>query len=223
MACAAGVGLGWLGGPAGMAGALIATLGCGAAFAGRSSSAEPSKAELPAFTPAGRQGASVMVDQVVPVWSRQMDVTREVATEGLAQILNGFSEMSSAVQTLTQGLDSITLAAEPGAVDGAVRRESPALAALLAPSQRAFAQRDAAVAELGRCSEALLELRQLAKEAREISRHTRLVAFNASIEAHRGQHQANDGSQTVATEVRMLADRMADTGERVGRRRAGPR
>jgi methyl-accepting chemotaxis protein len=216
VACLAGVGLGWIGGPAGAAGALLATLGCGAALVGRSA-APAARAELPAFTAAGRQGASVMVDQVVPVWSRQMDVTRQVATDGLAQILNGFSEMSSAVGALTEGLDSLSLAAEPGAVDSAVRRESPALAALLAPSERAFAQRDAALAELGRCSEALLELKRLAKEAREISRHTRLVAFNASIEAHRGQQQVDGGSQAVAAEVRMLADRMAETGERVGR------
>ena len=214
-ACVAGAGLAWLGGPPGLAGAVLVALGGASALAGRGAKAHPPEPAL-AVTKGVRQGASVMVEQVVPVWSRQMDVTRQVATEGLNEILNGFSEMSTAVQTLTTALDSVSLSVEPGAVDSAVRRESPALAALLAPCERAFAQRDAAIAELGRCSEALLELKQLSKQAREISRHTRLVAFNASIEAHRGHHQEQGGTQAVAAEVRALADRMAEVGERIG-------
>lgn len=213
--CLAGAGLAWLGGPSAVAGAVLVALGAAGGFGGRSTK---NRTPEPALAPAtgGRQGASVMVEQVVPIWSRQMDVTRQVASEGLAEILNSFSEMSSAVQTLASALDSVSLSVEPGAVDGAVRRESPAMAALLAPSERAFAQRDAAIAEIGRCSDALLELKQLAKQAREISRHTRLVAFNASIEAHRGHHQDQGGTQAVAAEVRALADRMAEVGERIG-------
>ena len=213
-ACLSGAGLAWLGGPSAVAGVVLVAIGTAGALGSRGATAHPAKPNL-AFS-GGRQGASVMVEQVVPVWSRQMDVTREAATEGLSEILNSFSEMSTAVQTLANALDSVSLSVEPGSVDSAVRRESPALAALLAPSERAFSQRDAAIAEIGRCSDALLELKQLAKQAREISRHTRLVAFNASIEAHRGHQQEQGGTQAVAAEVRTLADRMAEVGERIG-------
>ena len=51
----------------------------------------------------------------------------------------------------------------------------------------------------------------VAKRAREIGRHTRLVAFNASIEAQRsGTSRDDSSSQAVAMEVRMLAGRIGD-------------
>jgi methyl-accepting chemotaxis protein len=165
---------------------------------------------------AGRVGAEVMVSQVVPVWSRQMEVTRDVATEGLAKLLENFSGVSGALADLSTQLESFSLTADPGSMDEAVTTQSPALSALLAPSERAFQQRNEVVAVLGRCADALAELQQQAKAAHEISRHTRLVAFNASIEAHRGG-AASNGSQAVANELRDLASRMASTGEAVHR------
>ena len=70
------------------------------------------------------------------------------------------------------------------------------------------------MAELTRCADAVTELRQLGRQAREIGKHTRLVAFNASIEANRGSGQggprSDSGSQAVANETRMLASRMAE-------------
>ena len=74
--------------------------------------------------------AEVMVSEVVPVWSRQMEVTGTVTTEGLGNILNVFSSMSDSLHTLTQNLASFEVKAEPGALDQSVRREAPALDAL---------------------------------------------------------------------------------------------
>jgi methyl-accepting chemotaxis protein len=166
---------------------------------------------------AGRVGAEVMVSQVVPVWSRQMDVTRTVATDGLAKLLENFAGVSGALDDLSRGLESFSPTAAPGAVDDAVSAQSPAIDALLAPSTRAFRQRDDMVAVLGRCADTLSELQLQAKTAHEISRHTRLVAFNASIEAHRGSNggTGSNGSQAIANELRDLASRMATTGEAV--------
>lgn len=226
----AGVGLAWQGGATGLVGALaVAAAGWLAwrAAAGHADAGVAASTE--AHDSHGRHGAEVMVAQVVPVWSRQMEVTRDVAADGLARILEAFAEMTGAVETLTRNLGQVSLSAEPGAVDGAVRRESPALDALTSASARAFAERDAVVAELQRCADGLKELQHLAKQARELARHTRLVAFNASIEANRtrstslsasGNNQ-DGGAQAIAGELRMLAGRMADTGERVDRVVAG--
>lgn len=232
----AGAGLAWPGGAFALLGAGLCT--AGAALALRKpalpapTDATPSAAEA---TPpqvlarqaiaqaAGRPGADLMVAAVVPVWSRQMEATRDAASDGLSGILEQFSQMSTSLNALLTDIQGFAVTAEPGAVDQAVRRESPALEALLAPSRRAFAQRDAAVAELARCADALVELQQLAKQVREIARHTRLVAFNASIEANRnrsgasGQAGSDSGSQAVATELRTVATRMAEAGERVDR------
>lgn len=219
--------LGWKSGRSGLAqGADSDESSAGSAS---SSSSAPNTSSSTAATIGGRHGAEVMVSQVVPVWSRQMDLTRDVSTEGLAGILNTFSEISGALSTLTDLLGAQSVTAEPGAVDAAVRHESVALDVLKTSSARAFAERDAAVAELARCTENMQQLRQQAKLARELARHTRLVAFNASIEAQRagvgaasggggtGTSKAGGGQHAVAGEVRMLAARMAETAEHIER------
>lgn len=211
----------WHGGAVGSGGVLV--VAALALFAGHKlragspddSGARPHRSEA-RYQTTGRVGAEVMVSQVVPVWSRQMEVTRDVASEGLAQLLENFSGVSGALGELSSSLDSFSPTAAPGAADEAVQSQSPAMDALLAPSERAFRQRDEAVAVLGRCADTLAELQQQAKAAHEISRHTRLVAFNASIEAHRSGAGAG-GSQAVANELRDLAARMAATGEAVHR------
>jgi len=168
----------------------------------------------------GRVGAEVMVGQVVPVWGKQLDITRVAAADGLGQLLDGFSQMSGALGTLASQIEHSQVSVAPGAVDSALADDSPAqaaLQALLAPSQRAFDQRDAAVAQLVNCHNAMLELRVLGRQAREVGKHTRLVAFNASIEANRGSQGSDGGSQAVANETRMLAARIAEVGEQVER------
>lgn len=207
--------LGWQGGVWGLLGALLATaaallLARRLAEVGPSGSAPSSRPARAAGSGAG-DGAAVMVSQVVPVWSRQVEMTRDSASEGLNAVLGTFSDMTQALQTLDEHLTASSVAALPGAVDGAVRGQSDALELLIAPSERAFAERDAAVAELGHCVATLGQLQQWAKQAREVARHTRLVAFNASIEANRQHDQRHGGTQSVAAEVRMLSDRMAHT------------
>jgi methyl-accepting chemotaxis protein len=225
----------WLGGWPGLLGAAGTAAGLGLALAARRTGApaRPDAAPMPGVVlptgaPVGlREGAEVMVSQVVPVWSRQLEATRDTGSDGLSSILQAFSGMDGALNQLASNLASFNVTAAPGAVGEAVRRETPALQALTAASARAFAQRDAAVAELGHCAEGLGELQQLAKQAREISRHTRLVAFNASIESNRqgnpsgGSHTPGKGhqggTQAVASEVRMLSGRIAETAEQIER------
>ena len=211
----AGAVLAWLGGWAALVGVLAVLAAAWLAWHGMAA-AGPTQAESQ-LESAGRHGAEVMVSQVVPVWSRQMEVTRDAATDGLSHILEAFAEMSGALTALTSNLSNFAVHADPGAVDDAVQRESPALLVLTAASQRAFAERDAVVAELGGCATGLAELQQLAKNTRELARHTRLVAFNASIEANRQGNAVAGGSQAVANELRMLSGRMAETGERIDR------
>jgi methyl-accepting chemotaxis protein len=214
-------GLAWQGGAWAMSGLLAAVSSAGLALAGRAPSPSPAAVahRQPSIAEAGgRQGADLMVAQVIPVWRRQMEVTRDSAADGLAQVLQAFSEMTGALQTLTSGLESAAVAAAPGAIDQAVRGEAGALERLTTASRRAFAERDASVAELSHAAQALAELQPLAKQAREIARHTRLVAFNAAIEANRQQGGRDSGSQSVASEVRMLAARLAEVSEQIEQR-----
>ena len=230
LAVLGGAALAWHGGLAGLLGlALAATLLPwllrGAASGGPHTAGQA--LDEPVVS-GGRVGSEVMVAQVVPVWGKQLDVTRNAATDGLGSLLETFANMAGTLSTLASQLDQGTPTLDAGAIDAVLAEGSPghaALAALMAPSQRAFAQRDAAVAELTRCADAVTELRQLGRQAREIGKHTRLVAFNASIEANRGSGQggprsdsgSDSGSQAVANETRMLASRMAEVGEQIER------
>ena len=226
LAVLGGAALAWHGGLAGLLGlALAATLLPwllrGAASGGPHTAGQA--LDEPVVS-GGRVGTEVMVAQVVPVWGKQLDVTRNAATDGLGSLLETFANMAGTLSTLASQLDQGTPTLDAGAIDAVLAEGSPghaALAALMAPSQRAFAQRDAAVAELTRCADAVTELRQLGRQAREIGKHTRLVAFNASIEANRGSGQggprSDSGSQAVANETRMLASRMAEVGEQIER------
>ena len=219
----AGAVLAWAGGVAGLGGAALACTGAVLAATARRSapSAAPKRTVQSTTAPEARRsgssrvGAELMVETVVPVWSRQMDVTREATADGLAQLLNTFAEMSGALHSLTESLSTHNVSAAPGAVDEAVRRENPALDALTAVSQRAFDERELALGQLGQCNEGLQRLQELAKRARELGRQTRMMAFNASIEANRSRTQADGATQAVASEARMLAERMAETGEQI--------
>jgi methyl-accepting chemotaxis protein len=225
---AAGLGLAWLGGPAALAGAAAVA---GAALLMRPAAMRPvtidtdAVAAEPAATTAAPApvrdssalpGAAHMVTEVVPVWSRQLEATRLTADQGLSKLLASFAQMSDSLETLLSGMGAFGATAAPGAGDRAVEAATPQMQALLGASQRAFEQRDAAVAELRRVGEALAELSELATQARTVARHTRLVAFNASIEANR-QGTADAGNQAVAGEMRSVADQLARIGESIGR------
>ena len=238
----ASVGLAWLGGLAGAAGALAAGLLLPWLGYGRPA------AQLPANTAprpgGGRVGAEVMVAQVLPVWSKQLDLIRDAANHGLSRLQRSFGTMAGALDTLDHSLANTSPPAHAAAAQAAhephtdrpadqtahqtAHLHAGALAALLLPSQRAFAQRDAAVQALIQCAEQLQALRQLGQHAREIGKHTRLVAFNASIEANRGnQGSAGSGGNSanargrdssasaMADETRTLAGRMAAVGEQI--------
>ena len=220
---AAAMALAWTGGVAGAAGALAAGLLVPWLAQARAGSTAAPLATTPVSS--GRVGAEVMVSQVVPVWSKQLDVTRNAASDGLGRLQHGFNAVSGALDTLGSSMDHFAPQLGAGAVDAAVSQQASALAALLAPSQRAFDQRDAAVAELVHCATQLADLRQLGRQAREIGKHTRLVAFNASIEANRsgnggavdnpGQASCGSGAVAVANETRTLAERMATVGAKI--------
>lgn len=222
----AGGALAWQGGLTGLAGLVVAStvLPCMLrGFVGGLADGSPGKPVMALDEPVvsgGRVGAEVMVAQVVPVWGKQLDVTRDAAAEGLNKLLETFANMSSTLGTLANQLDHGSPTLDAGAIEGVLSEGSPghaAIGALMAPSRRAFEQRDAAVAELSRCADTVAELRQLGRQAREVGKHTRLVAFNASIEANRGSGGSDSGSQAVANETRMLASRMAEIGEQLER------
>jgi methyl-accepting chemotaxis protein len=166
---------------------------------------------------ASERGHGVMISEVLPVWARQLDVTRETADSGLAQVLDAFTQMTSALDSLMLNLQGLGATSAPGAVDAAVQEAHPALDALLKPALRACERREAALAALSDCAENAAHLEQLTHRVLDLGRHMRLLAFNASIEANR-HGKADAGTGAVATEMRLLASRMGECGSELQRR-----
>ncbi|MFN7725539.1 MAG: hypothetical protein ACK5QH_10740 [Rubrivivax sp.] len=163
-----------------------------------------------------RQGIDLMVTQIVPVWERQLLASREAAEQGLAKLLESFAGISSAADEVTARLSQ---AASGLSLNGEQMHEHPALVALHSASRRAFQERDAAYAVLARSASQLQALQQLTTQFKELARHTRLVAFNSSIESQRkGQGPAGltaNGAQAVSLEIRTVSTQMAEAAEKL--------
>ncbi len=162
-------------------------------------------------------GATLMVQQVVPVWRRQIDASLQEADKGISTLLNGFSSLSEGLQKAAVNASNGSVSLGTGATDELLERNEAALDELLAPMRNAIAMRDRMLQQMLNFSDDLLKLEQLAKEVRVLSRHTNLVALNASIEANRAG-QAGSGAAVVAQEVRQLAVRSSETGRNIASR-----
>ncbi len=199
----------WSGGVSGIVAVAAATaLGAWALGIG------PRRSRKPSAVGDARIGSEVMIARIVPDWARHVTMTSDTVGKNLGALLENFSHMSTTLDDLAAGLVGFGIDVDPGAIGAAIGSQGNALEALTAASARAFAERDAAVAELGRCAESLQRLRNTAKMARAVAKHTRLIAFNATIEANRNG-RADAGAAAVAEETKMLAGRMAEVGNQI--------
>lgn len=160
-------------------------------------------------------GATLMVSHVVPVWQRHIEASKAEAEKGVGGLLQSFGSLSDGLSQAAQHAERLNPTVGAGATDEALDEHADAVNSLLEPMRTSRAERDAMVGEMLACSERLAELGRVAKEVRELARHTHLVAFNASIEANRAGNGSGSGFSVVAQEVRTLAARSGEAGQRI--------
>ncbi|NVO07452.1 MAG: hypothetical protein HXX19_16715, partial [Rhodoferax sp.] len=80
-----------------------------------------------------------------------------------------------------------------------------------------IAGKDVLLANVNRLAKETLELQAMAADVGSIAAQTNLLALNAAIEAARAG-ESGRGFAVVAAEVRMLSQRSAETGKRIGER-----
>ncbi len=166
-----------------------------------------SDSELETSTTGG--GMHSMVQGVVDEWLTQMSLSRDQNKEGLENLLMVFSTLSSLMDSMSVRLANFKPSAAPGAVNDAIDVQRPAIDELMAPIERAFAQRQAMLAHVRTCHDTLVQLMNWSKDARELAHHTRMVAFNSSIEAVRGSNGSPEqmaARQAISTEVRRVSE-----------------
>lgn len=157
----------------------------------------------------GPGGMHALVHSLTDEWSKQLTLGRDANKEGLERLLTTFADISTLMATMSERLANFKPTASAGVIGDAVDAQRPALMELMAPLERAFEQREAMRAQLKVCADTLGSLLTWSKEARELAQHTRMVAFNASIEAVRGSNGSPDemaARQTISGEIRRVSE-----------------
>ena len=154
-----------------------------------------------------------MMTEVVALWVKQCALSRESNQQGVDKLLNSFTTVSDLLTTLTQQLKDFRPNVAAGATGEAIEVERPALDALLVPMKRAFAQRDDMLGQVKACNDILSTLQQWSKDTRDLAQHTRMVAFNSSIESARAQAGSGDPGtgQSISNEIRRVSEGIVAT------------
>jgi methyl-accepting chemotaxis protein len=165
---------------------------------------------------AGSSAASarMMAGRIVPVWQRQLEASKAEAEKGVGGLLQSFSGISDSLARAAEQAEQSTPHLMAGATDQALDQHASTIEALVQPMRAMRGERDAMFSALQDCARQLAEMATLAKSVHEVSRHTHLLAFNASIEANRAGHDGS-GFTVLAQEVRTLAGRSAEASDRI--------
>jgi methyl-accepting chemotaxis protein len=215
-AVASGAAVLYLGGPAGIAAllvtAILATLVQSTLDRNRRAAVAASAPVEPVLSNTERE----IIQQVVPVWQRNVEAARTHSERSMEALLASFASISTHLDEAVGGsANSPTL--EAGAIDRLLENHQPLLDALLKTTRKSVQSKDEMLAGLLAMSDALGELVTLSKEVQTISRATHLLALNASVEATRAGN-ASGGFNVVAQEVRALAAQSRNAGAGIGKR-----
>lgn len=154
-------------------------------------------------------GLHLLVHELTDEWSKQLQLGRDQNREGLEKLLMTFTSLSDVMTSMASRLANFKPNVAAGVIGEVVDAQRPALDELMAPLERAFAERESMRAQLKVCADTLGSLLDWSKGARELAQHTRMVAFNASIEAVRGSSGSPDemaARQTISTEIRRVSE-----------------
>lgn len=154
-------------------------------------------------------GMHGLVKDVVDEWITQVGLSRDQNKDGLENLLMVFSTLSGLMDSMSVRLANFKPSAAPGAINDALDVQRPAIDELMGPIEKAFAQRQAMLRHVQTCHDTLVQLMGWSKDARELAHHTRMVAFNSSIEAVRGSNGSPEqmaARQAISTEVRRVSE-----------------
>jgi methyl-accepting chemotaxis protein len=196
----------WIGGGMGILGMLIVALGVMLHRSSATDARVHAKRDEAPLAP-GLRGPAYMLSQLIPIWSRQMNATRQHTGDGVQSLLDAFNAICG-------DLSDLANTAAGGAthdlhdVEALLAASRPAIDLLSRSAQGAVATARHAQTKLTVCAEQAQVHRQLSNRLRATARHTRLVAFNAAIEARRGQDASHAGFITLAEEVKLIASQL---------------
>ena len=153
--------------------------------------------------------------QALPLWSRQIETSREQTENSIVELTRRFSEMAErltqVIEVSREGLGGLT--DEQGMIT--LFEESQGLLQSVVDSlESTLQQEDQMLEQMRALAVQTGELQEMAASVGNIADEINMLALNAAIEAARAGEQGR-GFAVVADEVRRLATQSAATGQRI--------
>lgn len=156
----------------------------------------------------GGDASPVLVEQVLPVWLRQIEAARQHAEHSTGEILQAFTSIDQRLEEAVRLAENSSADLSGANVDALIDDNDAVLTHLLGPVRQAIGQRDEALAEIEQVGAAIDEMRQGAARVRQLARRINMVAINAAVESARAGSRAGSFA-VLAEEVRGLAQQSA--------------
>jgi len=159
---------------------------------------------------APRRPESDGVVSLLPIWSRQIETSRQQTEDAIVALTARFAAI---VQRIEAALNTSGTGSQHDARAEAERSRGDL--ALVIDSLRAIQQsRNELVGQIRVLTDYTAELHKMATEVDQIGFRTNILSLNAAIEAaHAGE--SGKGFAVVATEVRALSNAARDTGKQI--------
>ncbi len=150
---------------------------------------------------------------VLPVWSRQIEMARGNTEAAITDLTIRFANLSQRLEAAVAASQN-TAGAGGGGVVALLNSSQTDLNSIIASLRSALEMKSVMLKEIQSLSHLTDSLKTMAKDVGDIASQTNLLALNAAIEAARAG-EVGRGFAVVADEVRKLSTLSGETGKKI--------
>lgn len=164
-----------------------------------------------------RQELATLLQDVLPAWQHHVELVKTQTESAVLQLSSSFSSVLKQFDLAGIGAGASAPGANSSTAIGLLALCERELQPVVLSLTNVIEGKDALLVNIRNLARETQELQAMAADVRSIAAQTNLLALNAAIEAARAGEYGR-GFAVVAAEVRMLSQRSAETGRRIGER-----